>query len=218
MKKILCVGYRDWALNIYKKIAKNYNGADVTIVSSHDEYSDSFVRNYNPDIILFYGWSWIISNSVVNNYKCIMLHPSKLPKYRGGSPLQNQIIKGEKDSAVTLFFMSARMDAGPIIFQETMSLSGSIDDIFERIEELGYKGTMQFLKSPIKGVEQAEEDATYCKRRTKDQSEITLKELKDQSAEYIYNKIRMLQNPYPNAYLKTNDGKKVVFKSVEIEE
>ena len=93
-----------------------------------------------------------------------------------------------------------------------------IDDIFERIEELGYKGTMQFLKSPTKGVEQAEEDATYYKRRTKDQSEITLKELKDQSAEYIYNKIRMLQNPYPNAYLKTNDGKKVVFKRVEIEE
>ena len=216
MKKILCVGYRKWALNIYSKIAKNYKDGDVRVIKSYDEYCDSFVRGYNPDYILFYGWSWIVDKDIIGDYKCIMLHPSKLPKYRGGSPIQNQIIRGVNDSAVTLFIMNEEMDSGNIVFQESMSLSGSIDDIFNRIEGLGYKGTMQFLDDPTDGVKQIEEDATYFKRRTEQQSEITLDELKRESAEYLYNKIRMLGDPYPNAFIRTRDNKKLLIKFSEI--
>ena len=218
MKKVLCVGYRKWALSIYSKIAKSYKDGEVRVIKSYDEYSNSFIRKYNPDFILFYGWSWMVDKDIIGNYKCIMLHPSKLPKYRGGSPIQNQIIRGVNDSAVTLFIMNEEMDAGNVVFQESMSLSGSIDDIFNRIEGLGYKGTMQFLDEPADGVKQIEEDATYFKRRTEQQSEITLKELKEQPAKYIYNKIRMLQDPYPNAYFKSKDGKRIIFKSIEIED
>ena len=81
MKNILCVGYRDWALNIYEKITQNYSGGDVNIIASHDKYSDSLVIEFNPDLILFYGWSWMISKDIIDKYKCIMLHPSSLPKY-----------------------------------------------------------------------------------------------------------------------------------------
>lgn len=218
MRKILCIGYREWALNIYNKLSQNYSDDDIFIIKNYSEYSDSFVRKYDPDFILFYGWSWFVSEEIISRYSCIMLHPSKLPKYRGGSPIQNQIIKGETDSAVTLFLMNDKMDSGPIIFQESMPLTGSISDIFCRIEMLGYKGTAQFLDDPIDGVEQVEEDATYFERRIKEQSEITIEELKEQPASYICNKIRMLQNPYPNAYFMSSDGKKIVFKNVEIEE
>ena len=216
MKKVLCVGYRKWALSIYSKIAKSYKDGEVRVIKSYDEYSNSFIRKYNPDFILFYGWSWMVDKDIIGNYKCIMLHPSKLPKYRGGSPIQNQIIRGVNDSAVTLFIMNEEMDSGDIVFQESMSLSGSIDDIFNRIEGLGYKGTMQFLDEPADGVKQIEEDATYFKRRTEQQSEITLDELKRESAEYLYNKIRMLGDPYPNAFIRTRDNKKLLIKFSEI--
>lgn len=217
MKKILCVGYREWALNIYKKVAENYKGGDIRLIESFDDYRDSYVREYSPDFILFYGWSWPVSENIVRDYRCIMLHPSKLPKFRGGSPIQNQIIRGVKDSAITLFIMNESMDSGNIVFQEQMSLDGTIDDIFNRMQDLGYKGTMQFLSHPIDGIEQIEEEATYCRRRTEDQSEITPKELKERSSEYIYNKIRMLQDPYPNAYIRTSDNKKILIKSAKIE-
>jgi methionyl-tRNA formyltransferase len=216
VKKVLCVGYRKWALSIYSKIAKSYKDGEVRVIKSYDEYSNSFIRKYNPDFILFYGWSWMVDKDIIGNYKCIMLHPSKLPKYRGGSPIQNQIIRGVNDSAVTLFIMNEEMDAGNVVFQESMSLSGSIDDIFNRIEGLGYKGTMQFLDEPADGVKQIEEDATYFKRRTEQQSEITLDELKRESAEYLYNKIRMLGDPYPNAFIRTRDNKKLLIKFSEI--
>ena len=111
-----------------------------------------------------------------------------------------------------VFIMNEKMDAGNIVFQESMSLSGSISDIFNKIEELGYKGTMQFLNNPTNGVKQIEEGATYFNRRIEEQSEITFDELKGKSAKYIYNKIRMLQDPYPNPYIKTIDGKKIYIK------
>jgi methionyl-tRNA formyltransferase len=216
MIKILCVGYRKWALKIYKKLAQNYDDGDVYIIESREEYSDSFVIDYNPDFILFYGWSWKVNKDIINNYKCIMLHPSKLPKYRGGSPIQNQIIRGENDSAVTLFLMNRDMDSGPIVFQEPLSLSGKISDIFDRIENLGYKGTMQFLNNPTDGVEQKNDEASYFVRRLEGQSEITLDEIKNESAEYLYNKIRMLGDPYPNAFVRTKDDKKLLIKFSEI--
>ena len=47
-----------------------------------------------------------------------MLHPSPLPKFRGGSPIQNQIIRGEKISAVTIFKINKIIDGGDIYFQK----------------------------------------------------------------------------------------------------
>ena len=44
------------------------------------------------------------------------------------------------------------------------------------------------------------------------ESEITLAELKNESLKYIYNKIRMLDDPYPNAYIKLKDKKLFIKK------
>ena len=47
-------------------------------------------------------------------------------------------------------------------------------------------------------------------------SEITVEEISTKSGEYLYNKIRMLQDPYPNAFIKTSDGKKLKIKLAEL--
>ena len=54
------------------------------------------------------------------------------------------------------------------------------------------------------------------KRRKPSQSEITLDEIKTKKANYLYNKIRMLQDPYPNAFIKTIDGKKLTIQKASI--
>ena len=54
------------------------------------------------------------------------------------------------------------------------------------------------------------------KRRKPQQSEITLREFKFSNANYLYNKIRMLQDPYPNAFIKTIDGKKLYIQKASI--
>ena len=209
--KLCCIGYRNWALKIYEQL--DNDKFDIIIMKEYDEKN---IREYDPDYILFYGWSNIIEDNLLNDYKCIMLHPSPLPKYRGGSPIQNQIIRGEKDSAVTLFIMDGGIDTGDIIAQSYLSLDGNLNDIFNRMTKIGLKLTNEVLEGNFKKVKQNHSDATYFKRRKPSMSEITVEEISTKSGEYLYNKIRMLQDPYPNAFIKTDDGKKLKIKLAEL--
>ena len=212
--KILCVGYRDWAIKIYKNlIVKKKNKLFLHYTRSNLEKK---ISKINPDIILFYGWSWKIKEKIFKNYRCFMLHPSLLPKYRGGSPIQNQIIRGEKMSAVTIFKINEIMDGGDIYFQKKISLIGSLNKIFEKIVIEGTKGTLKILNTKkIKIKIQNHNTATYFTRRKPEQSEITIREIKEKPAEYIANKIRMLDDPYPNAFIRLKN-KKLFIKKFKI--
>ena len=99
--KVACVGYRKWALNIYDKLAQTTDHIFL-ILRSKDQFNIEIIYDFKPDLILFYGWSWIVPSQLINKYTCIMLHPSPLPLYRGGSPIQNQIIEGKTKSMVTI--------------------------------------------------------------------------------------------------------------------
>lgn len=214
--KIACVGYRDWALNIYDFLADNTDHVFL-IFRSRSQYDENILREFRPDLILFYGWSWLVPEDLLNSFTCLMLHPSPLPKYRGGSPIQNQIIAGEKQSKVSIFIMNNEIDSGDLIGQGHISLEGSLNDIFKRIEEVGIQLTLKIVSEEITPEPQNHSEATYCKRRTLEDSEISFRELSEGSAEYLFNKIRMLADPYPNAYIRTKDGKKLLILDARVE-
>ena len=143
--KIICCTYRDWAKEIYDFLENTFKEHNFIIISSKEEYSEKIIHNENPDLILWYGWSWIIPKNILKKYYSVMLHPSPLPKYRGGSPIQNQIINGETTSAVTLFKMDKGIDTGDIIYQEQFSLEGDLEDIFKRITYIGTNLSINLL-------------------------------------------------------------------------
>ena len=60
-----------------------------------------YIKKINPKLIFFPDWSWIIPNEIVQKYQCVCFHESNLPKFRGGSPIQNQIIRGIKKTKTT---------------------------------------------------------------------------------------------------------------------
>jgi methionyl-tRNA formyltransferase len=217
MKKVLCVGYRDWAIEIYEKLRGDLEGFTFAIVKSQSELDEFDLLDFRPDIILFYGWSSIIPNEIIDKYKCLMLHPSALPKFRGGSPIQNQIINGVLISKVTIFRMTSELDAGDILASGELDLTGSLYEIFKRIVNIGLKTTKEVLLNNPKGLPQIHNQASYFKRRTPEQSEITIDEILNNDSIYLYNKVRMLADPYPNAFIRTKDGKKLLIKNVEIE-
>jgi methionyl-tRNA formyltransferase len=214
--RIACVGYRQWAHNIYDSLMQEPEHVFL-VIRSKDAYDEAALIDFKPDLILFYGWSWMVGKELLSHYTCLMLHPAPLPLYRGGSPIQNQIINGCIDSSVTIFIMTEEIDAGDIVGQRPLSLTGSLDDIFHRITETGIEMTRKLLKDGFVRVPQDHSKASYCKRRKPSDSEITTKELKTATGEYLYNKIRMLADPYPNAYIRTSDGKRLIIKSVELD-
>ena len=214
--RIVCIGYREWALNIYSRIQR-FTNHEVVIIKAQSDFDFSSLEMLKPDFVLFYGWSWRIPLGFISTHKCLMLHPSDLPKYRGGSPIQNQILNGILDSKISIFQCTDEIDAGPILAQRPLSLRGELSEILDRVEHGGLEATLDILKGDYRILKQAKEDASYYQRRSPSQSEITLNELKTSSAVDIYNKVRSLQDPYPNAFIKMYDGSKLFLKSVSID-
>jgi len=199
--RILFCGYRTWAIRAYNLLGKVFDFA-----SSPEELEEK-TSGHHYDIIFFVGWSWMIEKELIQSSKCICMHPSPLPKYRGGSPIQNQIINGEEESAVTFFIMDEKMDHGKILWQERLSLSGSLDCIFHDMSSLTRSGIIHILNTPNdEGKEQDHSEATIYKRRKPEDSEIKPEDFYASTAEELYNKIRCLQEPYPKPFIKCKDG------------
>lgn len=237
--KIAFVIYRNWAFEIVKKI--KVPKADIFIITTKDrEFSltkakkhaqvkaidgnnneeiFTTLKKFKAGVVFFYGWSWIVKDEILENFLCFCLHPSLLPKYRGGSPIQHQLIRREKKSAVTVFKMSKQIDAGDIYMQLPMSLSGDINDIFKRMTNLGIKITKKFISDYKKGdikltpQKQSQRYPSF-KRRVQKDSEIKTENLKDMIFEDLNNLVRGLLDPFPNAYF-IFDGKKVSILKVK---
>ena len=96
-------------------------------------------------------------------------------------------------------------------------MNGTLQQIFERIVKLGIEGTKKILsQKKIRVKKQNHSKSTYFRRRSPKESEITMHEIKNKSAEYILSKIRMLDDPYPNAFIKVKN-KKILIKKATIE-
>lgn len=213
MDNIVLVGYRDWAINIIESF-------DVTIKILSKEEWDRHHFIFDK-FYIFIGWSWIIDNDFVAHGNCLCIHPSNLPSYRGGSPIQNQVIDGLESTSVTLFKMNNKLDAGPIFDKVQISLKGYLNDIFSEIE----KASVILIKRLITSLEnnnlnfydQDDELSSYCKRRKPEDSIITLSDIENMTAKQVYNIVRCLQNPYPPMIIKLKDNSKVILKQVDYE-
>ena len=132
MNYVYCA-HRKYSLNVFKKLKKIYK--NFILVNGKDNLTLSKIKKINPQFIFFPDWSWIVPNEIIKNYQCICIHESNLPKFRGGSPLQNQIIRGIKKTKSTAFLMNDKLDAGKILLKKDLSLDGTLDEIFLRMEK-----------------------------------------------------------------------------------
>lgn len=219
-KTIFFCSYKEWTFQIYDYLKEKYKDkADFHLIKTRGELREG-IKKSAPDMIFFIWWIWIVEKEIVNKVTCINLHPTPLPKYRGGSAIPNQIINGETKSAVTLFIMNEHIDKGPILWQEEFSLEGDLHEVFSRIIEkakIGFSAvTDSYLENgrPI-GTPQDESKATYCKQRTPDQSEIKISDFENFTALQLHNKIRALQDPYPNAFVVCKNGTRLYFQKSE---
>ena len=202
----LFCAYRDWSIKLYEKLVEKSD--NFVLIKSHKKLTYSFVKKINPEFIFFPDWSWIIPEKITSNYKCVCFHESNLPKFRGGSPLQNQIIRGITKTKTTAFFMSKGIDEGDIILQRDLSLNGSIDEIFLRMIENDFKIIEKIILGNYKLTKQKGRRSIF-KRRNPEDSEL---DSSPHSLEYFYNFIRMLDDPYPNAFIKLGN-KKLILKN-----
>ena len=161
------------------------------------------VKELQPSAIFHNGWSWYVPKEFLDIGINTTLHPGKLPKDRGGSPLQNQIRNGETWTYANIMELSEKLDEGNIYDREEISLDGYIEDVWARMTATGVVMTRKFLKNIAKGdcisYPQSNEEPTSYKRVRQKQGRIRLEE---HTALEIYNMIRAHAETDPNTYVR----------------
>ena len=204
----LFCAYRDWAIELFKLLSKKRKG--FILLTDHKKLTISKVRKINPEFIFFPDWSWMVPNEIIKNFKCVCFHESNLPKFRGGSPIQNQIIRGIEKTKTTAFLMNEGLDGGDILLQRDLSLKGSLDEIFKRMIKNDFEMIDKITKGKYRIRKQRGKSSKYKRRKPEESELLNL----NYSKRYLYNFIRMLADPYPNAFLRVGK-RKIIFKSTK---
>ncbi len=176
------------------------------------------IIDLKPELIITCAYGQIIPKAILDlpKYKCINIHASLLPKYRGGAPIHHAIINGDKETGVTIMYMDEKMDSGNILYQKTIPIeeTDNVGTMFEKLSVLGSEMIKEFLPRFISGdfksIKQDESLVTYAYNISKEDELISF----NNTSINIFNKIRGL-NPFPVGYTLL-EGKRVKLYSSRI--
>ncbi len=159
-----------------------------------------------PGLAVVVAYGKIIPKEVLERIRCINLHASLLPKYRGAAPVQWAIINGEKVTGVTTMLMDEGLDTGPILLQRQVEIKedDTSESLGKKLSELGAGLMVETLKGLRTGTitpRPQEGEATYAPVIKKSDGLINW----HLPARRIHNLVRGLY-PWPTAYTYL-DGK-----------
>ena len=197
MDKILFVSSKKWFF-LNKDIKKLNKKKNIKKIIDKKKLNLKNISKINPTKIFFPHWSYKVPNKILKNFECICFHTAPLPYGRGGSPIQNLIIRKFKKAPVCAIKMTNKIDSGPIYLKKNISLNGSLNEIFERISDAVLFMITKIIKNKIIPKHQSGKPL-YFKRINEKESLINQFE----KLNGVYDKIRMLDSEeYPNAYFK----------------
>ena len=201
---------RDIILDINKK-AIPYQIVDD--VNNKKVYN--YIKEKNIDLNIICGFPYIFKKELINlpKFNTINLHAGKLPEYRGGSPLNWQIINNEKHIGISLIKIDTKIDTGDIIDEYNFLLKKNftIADVhnvvnkvfpvlvFKAIKKICIKKINIFKKQSTKKMQ------LYRQRKPSD-GKI---DWANKNNLEICNLIRAITSPYPCAYTFNKNRKKI---------
>lgn len=171
------------------------------------------ILDLNAELIITCAYGQIVPKIILDapKYGCLNVHASLLPKFRGGAPIHWSIIRGEKETGVTLMHMDVGMDSGDMIAKRSVSIEhddvmGDVESkLMEASKVLIHEDLKAFLEGSITSQKQNEDDVTYAYTIKKEDEIINF----NQVASNVYNHIRGLI-PWPVGY-GILDAKRVKF-------
>ena len=138
-----------------------------------DEKICKQIQALKPDLIITVAYGYKIPDIIINmpTFKSINIHFSLLPKYRGAAPVNWAIINGEKETGVSSFYLSSKMDAGDLICQKKIPITD--DDTSEilmaKLIDLGLEildETVTSIKTKTVSASKQDETAIILTKKT----------------------------------------------------
>jgi methionyl-tRNA formyltransferase len=185
-------------------LARHHDVPVVRPAGAKDPELASRIAAIAPDFIFSFYYRRVIPEPVLRLAArgALNMHGSLLPKYRGRSPVNWAILRGESETGATLHHMAARPDVGAIVGQEAVQIlpDDTAQDVFHKLTCAAERLLDRTLASLIDGsavaVAQAEELATTFGGRKPEDGLIDWRK----PAAAVHNLVRAVAPPYPGAF------------------
>ncbi|WP_300760771.1 methionyl-tRNA formyltransferase [Helicobacter sp. UBA3407] len=202
--KIVIATLKKWNLKNFKKLQKLYPNLHFVLIQDKEELTQSCIDSINPRFIFFPHWSYRIPQEIYQNYECIVFHMTDLPFGRGGSPLQNLILRGIKRTKISALRVCEVLDGGDIYLKKPLDISkGSAKEIYKLAsKKIFFKMIPYIFQNKPQPKAQVGQVVAF-KRRVPEQSDLNA--LQNPTLMRLYDFIRMLDaQSYPRAFLDWN--------------
>lgn len=188
------VWYEDLAIRLAE-----VTGRKFILITSKEELTVERLTELQPRFIFFPHWSYIIPKEIYQTFECTIFHMTDVPFGRGGSPLQNMIVRGIYETKITALRCDAELDAGPVYMKRPLSLYGGAEEIYLRASRIIEAMITEIVLHEPEPVPQQGDVVCFQRRQPNDSNIAELTEL-----EQVFNHIRMLDaEGYPKAFLET---------------
>ena len=211
---IVFLAYRDWAMPILESVRRHPHVASVTLCRSDEEFCGHMwatgLGERVPDLVMYCGWSSEPRKDWLEKVPHVGLHCAESDRYSAGTPLQNQIVDGLKETKHRVF----KVGYPELVHREwshetVMDLRGGIGEVLEQLTVTGKLLYNQFLDEwpnvTWKKWPQVNEE-NWRPKRTPDDSKIHIQNVQEMGTEALYNFFRCLEDPYPNGCIEDSEG------------
>ena len=181
----------------------------LKIDNINDQKVINGLREYEIDWLFIIGWSQIAKKDVLETptYGCIGMHPTLLPIGRGRAAIPWAIIKGLKETGVTMFKLDEGVDTGDIIAQGVINIPDgtTATELYKEVTEMHItlikKHWNDIINNTVQLKKQNETYATEWPGRKPEDGEITNKMTMDEADKLV----RAVTHPYPGAFYKLEE-------------
>lgn len=178
------------------------------------------IRSLKPEILFSFYYRDMLSKALLDipGKGCLNLHGSMLPAYRGRAPINWVLVNGEKQTGITLHYMTPNPDDGDIVCQQAIDIETTDTALILNQKMVKEAGKMldeclpQIKAGTAPRFPQDDSKASYFGRRTPADGEINWQ----QPAATIVNLVRAVTRPYPGAFTYRGQQKIFIWQALEI--
>jgi methionyl-tRNA formyltransferase len=203
-------------------LAKAHGIPLFRVANINDAESQALLRARQLDLLLVIGWSQILGPEVLALARLGVVgsHASLLPHDRGSAPVNWCLIRGERTTGCTLFWLDPAVDRGDIIDQEPIPITpyDTCATIYEKVGQANARMILGFLDELDRGRQprrpQGDYEGRVLPRRRPQDGLIDW----TQSADRLYDFIRALTQPYPGAFSWLGDTRYSIWTSARLDD
>ena len=111
-----------------------------TAKAASEEKQIALLNKEKIDVVVLARYMQIVSDKFIVAYsnRIINIHHSFLPAFKGGKPYEQAHLRGVKIIGATSHYVTAELDAGPIIEQDVVRVShrDTVDDLVQKGKDL----------------------------------------------------------------------------------